>query len=60
MYYVSLFWHPAGPDIRYEWDFAGEYLAIYDLNPENKIRFRMTPFELLRFGLKCIYRAMAR
>lgn len=56
----TLIWMPEGPKISYEWDIAGEYLHIEDLNPEKHIRFRFTPIELLRFGLKCVWRSMIR
>jgi len=56
----TLMWMPEGPKISYEWDFAGEYLHVEDLNPENSIRFRFTPTELLAFGLKCVWRSMIR
>lgn len=40
--------------LRYQRDAFGEYLTVDDLNPENHIKFAMTPWELLKFGFKCI------
>ena len=54
-----LFFHE-GPMITYEYDFNGEYLHIADLNPEAHIQFRLTPIQLLVFGLKCILRSCWR
>ena len=56
---MTLYWHPTGPRIRYERDAFGETLTIDDLNPENKISFRLTPLELLRLGFKCIWAAVS-
>lgn len=50
----TLYWHPTGPMLRYQRDAFGEYLVIDELNPENRIKFAMTPWEMLKFGLKCI------
>lgn len=55
---MTLYWHQTGPLIRYNQDAFGETLIIEDLNPENTIKFRMTPIQLLRFGLKCIWAAV--
>jgi len=54
-----LFWCGPGPRIRYKRDAIGDMLHVDDLNPENHIGFRMTPVELLRFGFKCIWAAIA-
>lgn len=55
---MTLFWHPAGLKIRYERDAFGEWLKVDDLNPEAHITFKLTPSELLRLGLKCIWAAI--
>jgi hypothetical protein len=55
---MTLYWHPAGLMIRYERDAFSETLLIDDLNPENHITFRMTPWELLKFGFKCVWAAV--
>jgi len=54
-----LFWCGPGPRIRYQRDGFAEILHVDDLNPENHISFCMTPIELLRFGFKCIWAAIA-
>lgn len=51
---MTLFWHSAGLKISYHRDAFREWLAVEDLNPEQKIEFAMTPMELLRLGFKCI------
>ena len=55
---MTLFWHPTGLLIRYDRDAFDEILTIEDLNPEVKLRYRMTPMELLKFGFKCIWAAI--
>lgn len=54
----TLFWTGAGPRIRYKRDAFGETLTVDDLNPENKISFRLSPAGLLRLGFKCIWAAV--
>ncbi len=55
---TTLLFINAGPMITYQRDIAGEWLLVQDLNPEMKIRFKLTPFELLKFGFKCIWAAI--
>jgi len=38
-----LYLHHAGLKIEYAEDFAGTYLLVEDLNPEQKITFFMSP-----------------
>lgn len=51
---MMLFWCSEGPCVTYERRFDGEVLVVEDLNPENEIRFRMTPWELFKMGINCI------
>ena len=47
---MTLFFDPAGPMIVYE-----KYiLFIEDLNPEHRIRWRLSRFEALKIGLRFI------
>jgi len=45
-----LFWKPEGPQLEYR---DGTFF-IADLNPEIEIKWRLTPVELFKIGLKCI------
>ena len=55
----TLLFFPEGPMITYTRDdIGGDLIEVKDLNPEKEIHFRLTPTELLRFGLRCIWRAM--
>ncbi len=56
----TLLFFNAGPMIKFEDEYAGTFLHVEDLNPEAHIRFRLTPMELLAFGLKCVLRSMWR
>ena len=47
---MILFSDPTGPLVYY----TGHILAIEDLNPETKIRWRMSRWEMLRLGWRCI------
>jgi hypothetical protein len=51
---MTLFWHNTGPLIRYQ----DGILHVEDLNPEAKIRFRMSRTELLRLSLKAFLAAI--
>ncbi len=55
---MTLFWHQTGPLIKYERDAFGEWFTVEDLNPENRIHFKLTPIQLLSFGFKCIWAAI--
>jgi hypothetical protein len=46
-----LFWHPTGPQLEYR----DEILFVADLNPEFEVKWNVTPSELFRIGLRCIY-----
>jgi hypothetical protein len=55
---TTLFWLPEGPRIRYERNYDADFsdfLIVDDLNPENEIKFWMTPMELMMFGFRCIW-----
>jgi hypothetical protein len=56
----TLYWHPGGLKITYESEMAGDFIHIADLNPEQHIRFRLEPRELLVLGLRCFWRAFVR
>lgn len=47
---VTLFFDHSGPMILY----AGGVLRIEDLNPEKRIRWRMSRWEMLWLGLRCV------
>ena len=47
---MTLFWHKTGPLIRYEHG----VLRVESLNPQSAVRFRMSRFEMIRLGLKCL------
>lgn len=55
---MTLLFMNSGPLITYKRDAFGEYFEVQDLNPHTKIRFKLTPFELLKFGFKCIWAAI--
>ena len=55
---MTLFWHQTGPLIKYERDALGEWFTVEDLNPENRIHFKLSPIELLGFGFRCIWAAI--
>ena len=47
---MTLFWHRTGPLIRYN----GGVLLVESLNPQTAVRFRMSRFEMIRLGLRCL------
>lgn len=53
---MLLFHDAAGPQLVYRHDF----LEINDLNPEARIRWRMTRAELFRLGWRCIVASLRR
>jgi hypothetical protein len=55
---TMLFYCPCGPRISYEKNFDGEMFIVKDLNPENSIEFRMTPWELFNLGFRCIWASL--
>ena len=52
----TILWAGWGPLVRYD----GKFLRIEDINPEIKITWAMTRWELVRFGLRCIRVALWR
>jgi hypothetical protein len=50
---MTLFWDKTGPLVAYS---AG-VLRIEDLNPEQKMKWSMSRWELFKLGLKCIQSA---
>jgi hypothetical protein len=54
----NLLFFNSGPMITYKRDAFGEYLIVDDLNPSNTIRFRLTPIQLFKLGLKCLWAAI--
>ena len=53
--FTTLFWHPAGPLLKY----GDNMLHIEDLNPQIKTQWRMSRTELFVLGWRCIAAAMA-
>ena len=47
---MTLFWHQTGPMIRYEHGI----LCVESLNPQSAVRFRMSRFEMIKLGLRCL------
>jgi hypothetical protein len=54
----NLLFFNSGPMISYRRDSWGEYLVIEDLNPQTKITWKLTPIQLFKFGLKCLWAAI--
>ena len=52
---MTLFWDATGPLMRY----AHGILRIEDLNPQNEMTWRMSRFEMLSLGLRCILAALS-
>ena len=50
---TTLFWHPAGPLVKY----GDGTLYIEDLNPQIKTQWRMSRAEMFRLGWGCIVTA---
>lgn len=46
----TIWWCPEGPLLKYE----PATFVIEDLNPDVKITWRMSRFELFKIGLRCI------
>lgn len=51
---MTLYCHPAGPLLTYK---AG-LLHVADLNPEVSTQWRMSRFEMLALGWRCIVAAL--
>jgi hypothetical protein len=45
---MTIFWNKAGPLIKYD----GKLLVVEDLNPEQRMQWRMSRWEMLRTGLR--------
>lgn len=51
---MTLFYDPCGPLVYY----TGNTLGIEDLNPECKMRWRVSRRELFMFGLRAMWAAI--
>jgi hypothetical protein len=51
---VTIYWDKTGPLLRYEKD----TLCIEDLNPQLKVRWRMSRGDMVRIGLRCLWAAI--
>lgn len=51
---MTLFWDPTGPLLRYELG----YLEIHDLNPEHKVHWKVSRWELTKIALKALLAAV--
>lgn len=52
---MKLFSDPTGPLIYY----SGDTFGVEDLNPEAKMRWRMSRWEIFKLGCKCIWSSIA-
>jgi hypothetical protein len=52
---TTLFWHPAGPLVKY----GDGILYIEDLNPQIETRWRMSRAEMFRLGWRFILAALS-
>lgn len=50
---TTLYWDETGPLMKYHYG----VLYIDDLNPQVAIKWRMSRWEMVVFGLKCIWAA---
>lgn len=53
-----IYFDNAGPVIRY-WG-RDRMLHICDLNPETELRWKVTRWELVKIGLRCLLHAVKR
>lgn len=51
---MNIFWTYTGLRITYD----GDYLTVEDLNPETKIRTRMSRHEIMVIGYKLIWASL--
>jgi hypothetical protein len=51
---MTLIWMPEGPMIKY----SNSFIEIEDLNPEVKMRWRMSRTEMARLGWRCLLAAI--
>lgn len=51
---MTLYWHNAGPLLVYTKD----SLIIEDLNPEQKMHWRIGRWDMFKIGLRCIWAAI--
>lgn len=56
----TLCFYPSGLQITYECEMFGDFIHIADLNPEQHIRVRLDPHQLLCLGIRCIWRSLFR
>lgn len=52
---TTIYFDQTGPLVRYD----GEMLHIQDLNPEIETRWRMSRWDMVRFGLRAIRAAFS-
>ncbi len=52
---MTLFWDPTGPLVYY----TGTTFGVEDLNPQAKMHWRMSRWEMFKFGLRCACAAVA-
>jgi hypothetical protein len=48
---MTLFWDPTGPLVYY----TGGTFGVEDLNPSGRMRWRMSRWEMLCMGLRCVW-----
>jgi len=51
---MTLFWHSTGPLMYY----TDGTFGVEDLNPEAKMRWRMSRWDMMRLGWRCILAAL--
>jgi hypothetical protein len=51
---MTLFYDHSGPMLKYQ----NRVLHIHDLNPELHTQWRVTRWEMLKLGLRCLWAAM--
>jgi hypothetical protein len=50
---MTIYWDKTGPLIKYD----GDLLVVEDLNPEQRMQWRMSRSEMIRAGLRFIWAA---
>jgi hypothetical protein len=53
---MVIFWTGAGPRLSYE----NGFLNIDDLNPEHHLHWRMSRWEMIKIGLRCVFAALRK
>jgi hypothetical protein len=51
---MTLFWDKTGPLVYY----TGGTFGVEDLNPEAKMRWKMSRWEIFKMGFRCLRAAM--